>query len=293
MVDSGLCRNTVNDRIGAIKRMFRWGVAEELFPASVLHRLEAVAGLRKGKTEARESKPIKPVGDDVVAATLVKLPAIPADMVRVQRLIGARPIEVCIMRPCDIDRSGEVWEYRPESHKTEHHDLDRIIMIGPEAQKVLEPYLDRAPTAYCFSPTEAVAQKVAKQFAARKTPLSCGNKPGTNRKRKPRRKAGACYDSNSYRRAIHRACDLAFPHPVYGSIEPRKVPPADRDEYKAWQSEHRWSPNRLRHTAATEIRKRFGIEAASVILGHTKVSTTEIYAERNTELARNIAAQLG
>jgi hypothetical protein len=34
----------------------------------------------------------------------------------------------------DVDRSNSVWEYHPTSHKTEHHDRDRIIFIGPKAQ---------------------------------------------------------------------------------------------------------------------------------------------------------------
>ncbi len=32
-----------------------------------------------------------------------------------------RPAELCILRPADIDRSGDVWVYRPSDHKTQHH----------------------------------------------------------------------------------------------------------------------------------------------------------------------------
>jgi hypothetical protein len=35
-----------------------------------------------------------------------------------------------------------------------------------------------------------------------------------------------------------------------------------KQEIRTWRKEHRWSPNRLRHTKATEIRKQFGLEAA-------------------------------
>jgi integrase len=49
----------------------------------------------------------------------------------------------------------------------------------------------------------------------------------------------------------------------------------------------------LRHTAATEIRRRFGIEAAQTILGHASLDVTEIYAERNAGAARQIAAAIG
>ncbi len=54
-----------------------------------------------------------------------------------------------------------------------------------------------------------------------------------------------------------------------------------------------WTPNQLRHAAATKIREAYGLEAAQVILGHSSASTTQIYAERNLRLACDIAAKLG
>ena len=107
-------------------------------------------------------------------------------MVRFQRLTGCRPAEVCSLRPCDLNRSEEVWIYRPESHKTEHHDRDRIIFIGPQAQGVLLRYLARDPQACCFRPCDSEAKRLAEQEANRKTPLSCGNVRGSNVKRKPK-----------------------------------------------------------------------------------------------------------
>ena len=54
-----------------------------------------------------------------------------------------------------------------------------------------------------------------------------------------------------------------------------------------------WSPNRLRHSAATEIRSEFGIEGAQVILGHSSADVTQVYAERDRRLAADIARKLG
>ena len=56
-------------------------------------------------------------------------------MVRFQRLVGCRPGEVCMLRPCDLDRSDDVWRYVPESHKTEHYGKQRIILIGPRRRR--------------------------------------------------------------------------------------------------------------------------------------------------------------
>ena len=36
-----------------------------------------------------------------------------------------------------------------------------------------------------------------------------------------------------------------------------------------------------------------GIEVARVLLGHADISTTEIYAERDAEIARRVAAKIG
>jgi integrase len=68
---------------------------------------------------------------------------------------------------------------------------------------------------------------------------------------------------------------------------------AQRDEVKAWQRQHRWHPNQLRHTFATRVRKDYGLEAAQVLLGHSRADVTQVYAERNEELARVTAAKIG
>ena len=66
-----------------------------------------------------------------------------------------------------------------------------------------------------------------------------------------------------------------------------------RAELRKWQSDNRWSPNQLRHSAATEIRRRYGLEAAATVLGHAKADVTQIYAERDYALAANVARQIG
>jgi site-specific recombinase XerC len=55
----------------------------------------------------------------------------------------------------------------------------------------------------------------------------------------------------------------------------------------------RWFPNQLRHNFATRMRKEFGLEVTRVLLGHTSVATSEIYAERDSQLAASIVAKIG
>ena len=283
MIDQGLSRTYINATTRRIRRLFKWGVSEELVPTTVFKSLKAVDGLRQGHTEARETAPVGPIDDEVVNATLPYLPPVLADLVRLQRLTCCRPGEACRIRPMDVDTSGEIWIYRPPTHKNKHRGHERAIAIGPKAQEILRHYLLRPHDSYCFSPRESEKRRLARNHAERKTPLSCGNRPGTNRKRKPKREPGDCYDTKSYRGAIHRAiaranqkrCEEAQERGTTADLLPR------------------WSPNQLRHTAATTIRRQFGLEAAQVTLGHSEVGTTQIYAERDLRLAIEVAKKIG
>ena len=109
--------------------MFRWGVENELIPSSVHHGLQAVVGLRRGRTTAPEEQPRRPVPDEYVDAILPHVSRQVWAIVELQRLTGMRSGEVVIMRPCDIDMTGSVWVYQPESHKTEHHGHDRLVEL--------------------------------------------------------------------------------------------------------------------------------------------------------------------
>jgi len=66
MIELGQCRRYFNDNIDRIKRMFRWAVSEQLISPVVYQGLATVAGLRKGRTEAREAPPVRPVADATV-----------------------------------------------------------------------------------------------------------------------------------------------------------------------------------------------------------------------------------
>ena len=267
MIAKEWARTTINQQVIRLRRMFRWAVSEELLPPTVIQALSSVAGLRAGKTAAREPEPIQPVEEAVLEATLPHMPQIVGDMVRIQRLCGCRPSDICRLRPQDVDRATGVWLYRPPTHKTRHLGKQRTIFFGPRAQEILRPYLERTPDSYCFSPAESEEQRRAAKLANRKTPLKYGNRAGTNRQEKPRRKAGSVYTSLSFGRAVRRAC-------VVAKVEV-------------------WSPNQLRHSAGTEIRRLFGLEAAQVALGHSRADVTQIYAERDLQKAVEVMRQIG
>ena len=281
MVDDDLCRPVVNSRIGKIKRVFRWAVSEQICPPAVLQGLQSVMGLQRGRTEAREPGPISPVEEATVDATLPHLPTVVADMVRLQRLVGCRPGELCCLRPADVDRSKEIWSYRPVKHKTEHHGHQRVIFVGPRAQEILRPYLLRNAESFCFSPAESELQRKREMRQERKSKVQPSQFDRSTRH--PEVKPGTRYRKDAYARAVRRGCDKAFP-----------APDGLADEEQAqWQKVHRWSPNQLRHAAATEIRKKFGLEAAQVVLGHSRADVTQVYAERDNGLAAKIMSEVG
>lgn len=283
MIERDLSRGFVNKQVDRIKRMFKWGVANELVEPATLHALQAVTGLQRGRTEARETAPIKPAPEEMIEAVLPHLASPVATMVRLQMFTGMRPGEAVILRPCDVSRESAIWVYVPESHKTEHQGRERRVFIGPKAQDVLAPFLLRSPLSYCFSPAEAMQEKRERRSAARRTPRSCGNRPGTNRKAKPAKPPRERYDTNSYRRAIAYACAKAFP------------PPEDLSgkALNAWKKQQRFHPHQLRHNAATYLAKTFGIEAAQTVLGHATLAVTQVYAERDYERAAEIMKQVG
>jgi integrase len=263
-------RGYINHQINRVRRMFRWATEEELIPATVYHALQAVRGLRKGLPGVRESKKVKQAPGRSIKRALRRLQPMLRALVRFQLLTGCRPGEACRLKPKRIDRSGKIWVYRPGRHKTAHHGKRRRIFIGPRAQKVLEPWLkDVSPGDYVFSPVKAEAFRQVQRRAARKTPLwpSHLSRLAARKKVDPRRPKRQRYDAASYRRAIKRACKVA------------RVPP--------------WSPNQLRHTAATRIRRRHGIEMARIILGHSTAFATEIYAEADHTRAEEIMGEMG
>ena len=302
-VEQKWSRKTVNARVERVRRIFRWAVAEELVSSSVYQALAAVPGLRRNRTTAPDHEPIGPVEDTVVDATLPYLNRHVRGLVTFQRLTGCRPGEACRIRRCDIDQSDSVWLYRPKQHKTAYKGKRRTIYIGPRAQDVLKGFFTDDVNAYLFDPRKAVEELGAERSANRKTPLypSSVKRNAKCRVTNPKRRPTARYTKSAYLNAIIRGCDRAFlPVGELARYEKESVAKwlarltaEQRVRVKQWQKEHHWHPNQLRHAHGTLVRRRFGMESAGASLGHTNMSATEIYAERDTELAATVAREIG
>ena len=104
MIAKDWCRSHINKQVGRTKRMFKWATENEMIPGGVYEALRCVAGLKRGRTEAREGQKVLPISDSDIAATIRYLPEVVADMVRLQQLTGARPGELCDIRPAASDQ---------------------------------------------------------------------------------------------------------------------------------------------------------------------------------------------
>jgi integrase len=290
-VEAGLCRGEANRRTRHVVRFFRWCVENELVPPAVLQGLKAVPGLRKGRCDAREGTPVGPVPDAAVDAVRPFVPRQAWAMIELQRLTGMRPGEVAAMRRMDDDASGPVWEYTPGGHKTEHHGKRRTVYLGPRAQEVLRPWLRDDPAAFLFSPAEAHAERLAAMRARRRTRVQPSQRDRSSAAAS--RRPGASYSAKSYHTVVARACDKAFPHPTLSGVAEEDLAPEQAAELKAWRKAHRWHPNQLRHSAATRLRREFGLDVARVILGHSSPAVTEVYAEVDRTKAVDVMARVG
>ena len=250
LIRSGISRTTVNTRLWRVKYMLAWALDEALIPAMVKAELTQVRSIKRGRSAAKEHAPVRPVDDATIAATIEHMMPNTADMVRVHRLTGMRPCELCALKWSLIDTSQTPWIYRvpAEVNKNEWRGelgQPRVVCIGPKAREILERHKNGDVP---FSPVQAFGEYLDARRAARVTPFygKAKNAPHIPRV------LGECWTPCAYTRTIRAAC-------IRAGITP-------------------WGANRLRHAFGTEIRRAFGLDAAKAVLGHTGGGcVTDIY----------------
>jgi len=267
MVGDGWSRGVVNNRVNAIKAMFRWAASEELLAVGVYDTLRTVAALARGKTTAPDYPPVTSVSDDDVAATLPHCPPAVAAMLKILRLTGCRPGELCILRPIDLDTSGAVWTFKPSAHKTASRGKSRTVYFGPRAQLVLKPFLSDCPAdGYVFSPIRERTRRHAELRKRRKSAVPPSQQAG-RAKPQPALMPGERYTPASLGNAVRAAADKA--------------------------GAPRWFPYQLRHSFASEARRVADLDAARILLGHTTGDQTAVYAEQDHGKAVEVAKRIG
>lgn len=307
--DSGQARRWsrpyINAQVLRIRHLFKWAAAQELVPVSVFQSLATLEPLKRGKSSAPETEKVGPVPDTMLDAVRPYLNRPVQALVELQLLTGARPSELLGLRPADIDfgDGATVWRTRLSEHNTAHRGQTRIIYFGPKAQAILRQFLaNRATSDFLFCPAEASEDRQAARHRARITPPHRGNAPGTNRRESPLREPGDRYTPASYYRSIQYACARAFPLPEHlapSSGETRRqwavrLTAAEKAELHAWRRRRSFHPYQLRHSAATYLRRAFGLEAAQLVLGHASAAITDaVYAERDDAKVVEIMRKIG
>ena len=184
MLEIGWSRGYANTMVCCIRKCFKWATPRDLYPAESLATLQALENLRADPRLHVEPEQPPPPWEDVRRILKHLRPPVRA-MVLLQWLAGMRTQEVLLMRTKDIDQSGDVWNYRPHQHKNLWRGQERVIHLGPTAQRILRRYLCR--TGYLFSPRDALR-----------------GRPGGGRVQLRDR-----YDNMTYARAVARACEKA------------------------------------------------------------------------------------
>ena len=191
------------------------------------------------------------------------------------------------MRPELINRESDVWVYEPDKHKNKWRGHSRRVPLGPKAIAILKPFMERGSSEYLFSPAEAEQERNANRAIERNrtTPVyPCELRRREKRlvaakKNNPRRPKGDCYNPNSYRRAIE-----------YGLVKLNRLRLKGSPDAKPIEQ---WTPYQLRHTFATEMRRKHGVEAAQLGLGHARTNIVDIYAEKNLAFLKDLAKEHG
>ena len=242
MIRRDLARVTVNRYMRIIThRLVPWALDESLIRAATAAELSQVRPLKRNRSTARETAPVFAVNDALVGKTLAFMLPNTADMVRVHRLTGMRPDEICNLRWSDIDTSQTPWVYRPQHHKNEWRNHPRVVLIGPQARAILARH--KGEEEYPFSPQKAVREWMQEKRPKRTSPFyPCRDEAYSRAKAHAQRVPRDHWDTQAYGSTIHAACRR-------GGLE-------------------NWAPNQLRHAFGTEVRRRFGLDAARAALGH-------------------------
>lgn len=255
-------RSGINISINRIRRVWKWGVSRELVRPEILLALQTLESLELGRSKAPEAKPRVAVDDGLVGDTVQYLHPILAAMVRLQRLTGMRPGEVCAMTGGQIEQGSAGWLYRPDQHKNKWRGKPRSIPLSPAAVEVLKPFLVEDSDQHLFRPCDRIAQLREEMRAKRKTKVQPSQQ--NRRKLQTSRIPGQFYTAGSYGRAISKVCK------DHG-LEP-------------------WSPNQLRKTAINEVAQKAGEKHARAFAGHADGEVTRrFYLEQDVRLAQEAA----
>lgn len=268
-------RRGINDTIKWVRKIWEWGVGRQIVTVEQFQSLKEVKLLRIGQAHTIDKPKRLKVTEEEFNKVIKSVTSVLGDMLKLIWHTGMRPYEVCEMRPHDIlIDDPDCWLYIPGrditpvgNHKMAHLGRVKVIPLTKKSQNILKARInDFDSKEYIFQPANAVTEFRESRSKNRKTSLTCGNKPGSNKKNNPQRQPKEKYDNNSFCHACKRGC-------VRAKVEI-------------------FTPYDLRRTVATGTRSILGKEAARLLLGHTTTDTTDIYLLEEVQEAMKVAKLL-
>lgn len=263
-----LSRQYINGKvIRCVQRMFAWakGVSageDVLVPREVYADLIAIDPLRKGETTAPEREPVVDVPDSVVDETMPHLNPIVADVVRLIRMTGARPSEICGLTPSMIDRTIDpvIWVAVLDRHKNSERGKARTLTFDRAAQLILSKYMlgtpEDSPLFTGGKLRESMTQERHARRKSKPTPAQLADMRAASESRAEDRNP---LDESVVQNHVRRACK------AHGIV--------------------RWNIYQLRHAAITEASRKVDRECAQIVGGHSTMRTTRGYLHEDIDVA--------
>lgn len=264
----GMTATGVNQYGKRLQRVVRWGVSMDLLSEAPLMRLASVLPVRDAEAGYRRKarKRVPPVEE--VERVMAGAVPVKRDLLGLMLESGMRPNEAVAIRPVDIHTGAEPWVYVPPWHKNTERNKQRWIYLGPRCRARLMPYMTRELHLPCFRPQEAVDQQEARRREAYRPPPDGWDyrQWDSYRRRLERRghsRYGQAYTTASLNRAVEALCEAA-------GVE-------------------KFTVGALRHLAearmeqaliAGGMRPEVARHMAGVYLGHARLETTAMYAQR-------------
>mgnify|MGYP000225751108 CR=1 FL=1 len=294
LADADLARRTIRQAVACLRACFEWAREGQRIQPDHAAELKAIVAMPKGVGRPKAKRGA--VEWEAVVPSLAHLSPPLAAVVELIWWTGARPSELLGLRGGDVQRAGKVkamsglvldldelkvWAAVKREHKTDDDGYDRVLFFGPNARRVIGPFLDGAAAGVpLFRPAEGREWDLARKRATRKPGGYGTYKPrkGGSGKRKPTE----VYRSHALTVAVKRARERA-----------REA--AGRAEGGAGQGEELpdWLPYDLRRACAVRVQKEYRGNGARVFLGHQVGGVTESYSGADLALAARIAAEMG
>jgi integrase len=166
--EKGYCTRVVRQRLGRVRRIWRWAERKGHVPRGSWANLATVPPLRPGDPRVRRTTRRKGCSFADLLAVVKCAPRVVGHMLLLCWWSGMRPGEVRVLRASEVDATGPEWVYRPEKHKNAWRGQERAVVLGPRAQAVLGKWMaSPGRDGFVFPPS--------RKRKGGRTHYSCGN----------------------------------------------------------------------------------------------------------------------